>query len=205
MEGVFMENTSPHELPGDDPVRLFDLWLSEAQTAEPNDPNACALATSTPEGVPSVRMVLAKPIGDRRFCLFTNAGSQKGQELALNPRAALCFHWKTLRRQVRVSGPITRLDDSAVDTYFHSRSRSSQIAAAVSSQSQPLASREALETSFHCFEEDHPGVVPRPSFWIGYHLAEERMEFWIDGAHRLHDRFLFTRSPSGWRRERLYP
>ncbi len=201
---------APHEIDSDDPLRLFDLWMDAARSSEPNDPNACALATSTPGGAPSVRMVLAKPVGDRRFCFFTNAGSQKGRELAENPRAALCFHWKSLRRQVRVEGRIAALDDDAVDTYFHSRSRASQIAAAISSQSQPLASRAALEQAFHAFEQAHPeaippGQIPRPPFWRGYHLSEERIEFWIDGHDRLHDRFLFLRTSDGWQRQRLYP
>ncbi len=201
---------APHEIDAEDPLRLFDRWLNEARSREPNDPNACALATATSGGAPSVRMVLAKPVGDRRFCFFTNAGSQKGRELADNPRAALCFHWKSLRRQVRVEGRITELDDDAVDTYFHSRSRASQIAAAISDQSRPLESRAELERAFHSFQEAHPdtippGTVPRPAFWRGYHLSEERIEFWIDGAHRLHDRVLFTRTEAGWQRQRLYP
>ncbi len=199
-----------HEIDSEDPLRLFDLWIDEARSSELNDPNACALATATADGAPSVRMVLAKPVGDRRFCFFTNAGSQKGRELAANPRAALCFHWKSLRRQVRVEGSIAELDDDAVDAYFHSRSRASQIAAAISSQSQPLASRAELEQAFHSFEQAHPdtippGTIPRPPFWRGYHLSEDRIEFWIDGAGRLHDRFLFLRANDGWQRQRLYP
>jgi pyridoxamine 5'-phosphate oxidase len=197
--------TLSHDLPSGDPLRLFDLWMEEARASEPNDPNACALATATPQGVPSVRMVLVKPTGDHRFCFFTNAGSRKGRELGETPQAALCFHWKSLRRQVRVEGRIVELDDVAVDTYFHGRSRPSQIAAAISHQSQPLTSREELEAAFRRFEQAHSGEIPRPSFWRGYRLIENRIEFWIDGAHRLHDRFLFTRSNAGWQRERLYP
>jgi pyridoxamine 5'-phosphate oxidase len=150
-------------------------------------------------------MVLVKRVGDRRFCFFTNAESQKGRELAANPRAALCFHWKSLRRQVRAEGTISELAASDVDTYFHSRSRASQIGAAVSDQSRVLASREELEEQVRQFGERHPGEVLRPAYWRGYHLSPERIEFWIDGPNRLHDRFLFTRLGDGWERCRLYP
>jgi len=188
-----------------DPLALFDTWFKAAQESEPNDPNAAALATATAAGAPSVRMVLVKRVGDRRFCFFTNAESQKGRELAANPRAALCFHWKSLRRQVRAEGTISELAASDVDTYFHSRSRASQIGAAVSDQSRVLASREELEEQVRQFGERHPGEVPRPVYWRGYHLSPERIEFWIDGPNRLHDRFLFTREGDRWERCRLYP
>ena len=128
--------SSSHDIDSADPLELFDSWLKQAQESEPNDPNAAALATSTPDGVPSVRIVLAKRIGEHRFCFFTNAESRKGIELAENPRAALCFHWKILRRQVRVEGKVSEIDVSDVDEYFHSRSRASQIGAAVSDQSR---------------------------------------------------------------------
>ena len=188
-----------------DPLALFDTWFKAAQESEPNDPNAAALATATAAGAPSVRMVLVKRVGDRRFCFFTNAESQKGRELAANPRAALCFHWKSLRRQVRAEGTISELAASDVDTYFHSRSRASQIGAAVSDQSRVLASREELEEQVRQFGERHPGEVPRPAYWRGYHLSPERIEFWIDGPNRLHDRLLFTRDGDRWERCRLYP
>jgi len=188
-----------------DPLALFDTWFKAAQESEPNDPNAAALATATAAGAPSVRMVLVKRVGDRRFCFFTNAESQKGRELAANPRAALCFHWKSLRRQVRAEGTISELAASDVDTYFHSRSRASQIGAAVSDQSRVLASREELEEQVRQFGERHPGEVPRPVYWRGYHLSPERIELWIDGPNRLHDRFLFTREGDRWERCRLYP
>ena len=188
-----------------DPLALFDTWFKAAQESEPNDPNAAALATATAAGAPSVRMVLVKRVGDRRFCFFTNAESQKGRELAANPRAALCFHWKSLRRQVRAEGTISELAASDVDTYFHSRSRASQIGAAVSDQSRVLPSREELEKQVRQFGERHPGEVPRPVYWRGYHLSPERIEFWIDGPNRLHDRFLFTREGDRWERCRLYP
>jgi pyridoxamine 5'-phosphate oxidase len=193
------------EIESHDPLVLFDTWFKAAQQSEPNDPNAAALATATAEGAPSVRMVLVKPVGDRRFCFFTNAGSQKGRELSANPRAALCFHWKSLRRQVRVEGNVSELDATDVDTYFHSRSRASQIGAAVSDQSRMLSSRQALEERVAQFAEQHPGEIPRPAYWRGYHLSPERIEFWIDGPNRLHDRLLFTRDSDCWQHSRLYP
>lgn len=155
--------------------------------------------------MPSVRMVLAKRVQDERFCFFTNAESRKGGELAANPRAALCFHWKSLRRQVRVEGAVTELEAASVDRYFHSRSRDSQIGAAVSDQSRVLSSREELEERVRRFRQAHEGKVPRPDYWQGFRIEPEKIEFWIDGAHRLHDRFLYTRSGLGWRMARLYP
>ncbi len=150
-------------------------------------------------------MVLVKRTDDRGFCFFSNAESRKGGELARNPQAALCFHWKTLRRQVRVAGPVTPLGSSEVDEYFHSRSRGSQIGAAVSQQSRPLASREVLEQQVRRFAEEHAGEIPRPEYWRGYCVRAERMEFWMDGPDRLHDRMLFRRAGDGWERMRLYP
>ncbi len=188
-----------------DPIQGFHEWLREAEASEPNDPNAAALATSTPKGDPSVRIVLVKRVDERGFCFFTNAESEKGSQLAENPRAALCFHWKTLRRQVRVAGSVTQLDDGEVDAYFHSRSRKSQVGAAVSAQSRPLRNRGELEEMVQAFDKQHPGEVPRPPHWCGYCVAVERIEFWIDGPDRLHDRILFTPTGSGWEQTRLYP
>jgi pyridoxamine 5'-phosphate oxidase len=188
-----------------DPLELFALWLQEAERSEPNDPNAAALATSTLAGQPSVRMVLVKRADERGFCFFTNAESRKGRELQTNPTAALCFYWKTLGRQVRVEGRVTDMEAVDVDAYFHSRSRNSQIGAAVSQQSRPLASREELEASFQRFAQGHPGEVPRPPHWCGFCVHAERIEFWQHGADRLHDRFLFTRESGAWNRTRLYP
>jgi pyridoxamine 5'-phosphate oxidase len=188
-----------------DPLELFALWFQEAERSEPNDPNAAALATSTLAGQPSVRMVLVKRVDGRGFCFFTNAESRKGRELQDNPRAALCFHWKTLRRQVRVEGHVTEMDAADVDAYFHSRSRNSQIGAAVSRQSRPLATRAELEKDFQKFAQAHPGEVPRPSYWRGFCVRPDRIEFWVHGADRLHDRFLFTRNADAWNRTRLYP
>jgi pyridoxamine 5'-phosphate oxidase len=195
----------PHDIDSEDPLVLFDAWLAQAQETEPNDPNAAALATATVRGAPSVRMVLVKQIAALRFCVFTNAESRKGQELTQNPRAALCFHWKTLRRQVRVEGKISELDAGAVDAYFHSRSRASQIGAAVSDQSRILPSRQALEERAQNFAKSNPGDISRPPYWRGFQIIPERIEFWIDGANRLHDRFLFTRDGDRWQRCRLYP
>jgi pyridoxamine 5'-phosphate oxidase len=197
--------TSIHELDAQHPFELFDTWLNEAEVAEPNDPNAVALATATPDGAPSVRMVLAKRVKQERFCFFTNAESRKGEELAVNPRVALCFHWKSLRRQVRVEGRASELGPAAVDSYFHSRSRDSQIGAAVSDQSRVLASRAQLEQRVGEFDRQHPGEIPRPPYWRGFRVDADRIEFWIDGANRLHDRFLFTRNGNDWERVRLYP
>ena len=184
----------------EDPLTLFDAWLKEAGQSEPNDPNAARAAAA-----PSVRMVLIKPTGGHRFCFFTNAESQKGRELAENTRAALCFHWKSLRRQIRVEGRITELGPADVDAYFHSRGRKSQIGAAVSNQSRPLQSREALEAAAQAFAADHPGEIPPPAYWRGYHLHPHQIEFWIDGPNRLHDRFLFTQENDHWHKIRIYP
>jgi pyridoxamine 5'-phosphate oxidase len=197
-------NTS-HEIGAVGPLDLFDRWLIEAEQAEPNDPNAAALATATPEGAPSVRMVLVKRVMTDRFCFFTNAESRKGRELEANRRAALCFHWKSLRRQVRVEGVVHELEAPMVDAYFHSRSRASQIGAAISDQSRILKSREELEERVRRFTELTPGEVPRPSCWRGFRVLPKCIEFWISGADRLHDRFLFTRRGQGWEQVRLFP
>jgi pyridoxamine 5'-phosphate oxidase len=194
-----------HNLESADPIDSFRQWLAEAERSEPNDANAAALATSTPDGHPSVRMVLVKRADEHGFCFFTNAESSKGIQLHANPRAALCFHWKSLRRQVRVEGRVTAMPAADVDEYFHSRSRNSQIGAAVSQQSRPLATREELDTCFRKFAADHPGEVPRPPYWCGFCVHPEQIEFWISGDNRLHDRFLFTRDAGAWRTTRLYP
>jgi pyridoxamine 5'-phosphate oxidase len=188
-----------------DPIALFHAWMKDAEAAEVNDPNAVALATATRAGVPSVRMVLMKRLDERGFCFYTNAESQKGVELGENPRAAMCFHWKSLRRQVRIEGTVAELSGADADAYFHSRSRLSQLGAAASQQSHVLASREALVDSVKELERKFPEEIPRPDYWRGYALQPERIEFWKDGAARLHDRFLFSKSRDGWQRERLYP
>ena len=188
-----------------DPIRVFTRWMDEAKGSEPNDPNAVALATSTPDGRPSVRMVLVKRHDDRVFAFYTNAESQKGEELAVNPRAAMCFHWKSLRRQVRVEGTIVGQTAEEVDEYFHGRSRKSQLGAAASQQSRPLDDRERLETMVKDLAEKFPGEIPRPGYWSGYVLCPERIELWQDGPDRLHDRIVFTREGDSWSGMRLYP
>jgi pyridoxamine 5'-phosphate oxidase len=190
---------------GNDPVAIFQSWLQEAAETELNDPNAAALATAMPDGLPSVRMVLMKKVDDRGFCFYTNSESRKGRELAANPRAALCFYWKSLGRQVRVEGPVLELPAADVDAYFHSRARESQLGSAVSRQSQPLESREKLEQLVAELAEKYPGDVPRPERWKGYAIQPERIELWISGPHRLHDRFLFVREGDWWVKQRLFP
>jgi len=188
-----------------EPIALFRAWMRDAEAGELNDPNAVALATATTDGAPSVRMVLLKGLDERGFAFYTNAESRKGMELSGNPRAAMCFHWKSLRRQVRVEGLVSELPDAEADAYFHSRSRGSQLGAIASRQSRPLASRQTLEERVRLAEERNPDEVSRPEYWRGYVLWPERIEFWVNGAERLHDRFMFLRTDTGWLKERLYP
>ena len=188
-----------------DPIALFGEWLRNAEASELNDPSAVALATASRDGRPSVRMVLMKQVDARGFCFFTNAESQKGVELAENPQAAMCFHWKSLRRQVRVAGTVSMLPGAEVDEYFHSRSRLSQLGAVASEQSRVLADRELLIERVKKLEEEFPGEIPRPEFWRGYVLRPERVEFWRNGEGRLHHRLLFLRSGKEWRKELLFP
>ena len=189
----------------EDPLEIFGQWLADAERSELNDPNAAALATATADAVPSVRMVLVKRIQTESFCFFTNADSRKGRELQVNRHAALCFHWKSLRRQVRIDGIVHDLGSTEADAYFHSRSRKSQIGAAVSDQSRVLTSRAELEERVERFTRANPGVISRPAYWRGFRLAPERIEFWISGDDRLHDRFLFTRAANAWQQVRLFP
>lgn len=202
-------NLSPMETFGaetaQDPIALFAAWLREAEATELNDPSAVALATATASAAPSVRMVLMKRLDEQGFSFYTNAESQKGVELAENPQAAMCFHWKSLRRQVRVEGTVTELTAAESDEYFHSRTRTSQLGAVASRQSRPLVSREALELRVKELESEFPGEIPRPEYWKGYVLRPERIEFWVNGVARLHDRFLFVRSEDAWIKERLFP
>jgi pyridoxamine 5'-phosphate oxidase len=188
-----------------EPLAIFGRWLAEAETSEPNDPNAAALATCSAGGEPSVRMVLVKRVDERGFCFFSNADSRKGAQLAANPRAALCFHWKSLRRQVRVEGPVADVDAGEADDYFHSRSRRSQLGAVASLQSRSLPDRATLEERVRELDRVFPAEIPRPSYWRGFRLHPTRIEFWLDGPDRLHDRFLFTRKPHGWDMGLLYP
>ena len=185
---------------------IFREWLALAEASEPNDPNAAALATATPDGMPSVRMVLVKGADNRGLRFFSNYCSQKGGELLANPRAALCLHWKSLRRQVRFAGDVVELSQEETAEYFHSRSRRSQIAAAVSVQSHPLASREALDQAVQSYTEQlGDAEVPLPEDWHGFLLVPTCAEFWSDGKDRLHDRVRFTKEGDGWQHQRLYP
>jgi pyridoxamine 5'-phosphate oxidase len=188
-----------------DPIALFVAWMKAAEEKELDDASAVALATASRDGMPSVRMVLMKRVDERGFCFYTNSESQKGVELAENPRAAMCFHWKSLRRQVRVSGGVSELSDEEADDYFESRSRLSQLGAVASQQSRVLAGREVLEARVKELERAFPEKIPRPAYWKGYLLRPEQIEFWTNRDGRLHDRFLFSRSGDGWRKERLFP
>jgi len=188
-----------------DPFAVFADWMKEAEAGEPNDPNAVALATATSDGMPSVRMVLMKKVDERGFCFFTNCESQKGEELAANPRASMCFHWKSLRRQVRISGGVSELPEAETDAYFHSRSLGSQRAAFASRQSKPLHDRKLLRDMVLEIEQSFLENVPLPMRWKGYVLHAERVEFWMDGDYRLHDRVLFTRAGNAWEKTRLFP
>ena len=188
-----------------DPILLFEKWFELAKATELNDPNAMALATATAEGRPSVRMVLMKKVDAKGFTFYTNEQSQKGRELMANPHAALLFHWKSQRRQVRVEGSVEAVSAADSDEYFHSRSRRSQIGAVASQQSRPLASREELEAKAAELATQYPGEIPRPAYWRGFLVVPERIEFWQDGPDRLHDRILFTREGNAWGKVRLYP
>lgn len=189
-----------------DPFLLFAEWLADAEASEPNDPNAMALATVDAEGMPDVRMVLLKGYNDDGFVFFTNFESTKGTELLGQPRAALCFHWKSLRRQVRVRGTVSQVSDDEADAYFATRARGSRIGAWASKQSRPLESRFALEKAAATYGVKFAvGEIPRPPYWSGFRIAPVEIEFWRDGKFRLHDRMRFRRSGSGWEKARLYP
>ena len=190
----------------EDPFALFDAWFVEARAREPNDPDAMSLATVDAAGLPDVRMVLCKQHDTEGIVFDTNAQSAKGREIAATPKAAALFHWKSLRRQVRFRGAVTLLDEAAADAYFHSRPRVSQVGAWASQQSRPLASRDALEASVAEFTAKFgDGEIPRPDYWRGFRIAPTEIEFWSDGAFRLHDRVLFQRAGAGWTRQRLFP
>ncbi|WP_421761690.1 pyridoxamine 5'-phosphate oxidase [Devosia sp.] len=192
-----------------DPFSLFEDWFAEAQLKEPNDPHAMALASVDADGLPDVRMVLMNARDHRGFCFFTNFESEKGKQLLAHPKAAFVMHWKSLRRQIRVRGPVEVVSDSEADAYFSTRGRASQIGAHASKQSRPLANRYALlervETLKTSLGDD--GAVTRPAHWSGFRVIPQTIEFWKDGANRLHDRVRFSRQlPAGdWSRQRLYP
>ena len=191
----------------DDPHAIFEEWLAEAQLSELNDPTAMALATVDAHGQPSVRMVLMKGHDARGFVFYTNLDSRKGGDLAANPRAGLLFHWKSLRRQVRVEGPVEPVSAEEADAYFATRGRDSQLGAWASDQSRPLDARATFEARFEAVRgRFEGGDVPRPPRWSGFRVVAERIELWNDRAHRLHERRLFTRNGQGnWSEGLLFP
>lgn len=200
ISGDFTEST--------DPFGLFAAWFAEAKAAEINDPEAMALATVDPSGLPDVRMVLLKDADARGFVFYTNDESAKGAELSSMPKAALVLHWKSLRRQVRVRGPVERVSAAEADAYFASRSRPSQLGAWASEQSRPLDARATFEARYAAIEKRFDGKdVPRPAHWGGYRIVPVQIEFWMDRPYRLHDRIRFTRESAGaaWQKMRLYP
>jgi pyridoxamine 5'-phosphate oxidase len=194
------------ELDAADPFALFGQWLEDAKAREPNDANAMTLATVDADGLPDARMVLLKDFDAAGFVFYTNTHSAKGVELDAHPKAALLFHWKSLRRQVRIRGEVSRVSDAEADAYFATRARASQIGAWASDQSRTLPDRFALEKRVAEFTLKFGlGKVERPPHWTGYRVAPSSLEFWRDRAFRLHDRVLFTRSAGGWTTSRLYP
>jgi pyridoxamine 5'-phosphate oxidase len=204
-----MQNESA--IPESDPFDLFDAWLKEAEASEPNDPNAMALATATPDGAPSVRMVLLKGRGadgsPDGFTFYTNTQSRKGGEIRANMQASLLFHWKSLQRQIRIEGPLTQVSASQADAYFHSRGYQSQVASAASDQSRPLAERSDYFARYDAIAAQYPEGqnVPRPDHWTGFTVTPRQIEFWLDRPGRMHDRRLFVRNQNGWDSGLLYP
>jgi len=197
-------------IPHSDPFALFEAWFAEARASEPNDANAMALATATPDGAPSVRMVLLKEHGPHLgpgggFVFYTNAQSRKGGEILANPQAALLFHWKSLRRQVRIEGPLAEVSPAMADAYFTSRHPESRLGSAASDQSRPLDSRATYLARVEALRTQYGEEVPRPPHWTGFRLAPRRIEFWLDRDHRLHERRQFTRSGEYWASTLLFP
>ena len=192
----------------DDPIQLFTLWMDEAKKSEPNDPNALSLATSNKNGTPSVRMVLLKEFNQNGFVFYTNLNSQKGNELKVNPNAAMCFHWKSLLRQVRISGTISQVEDKVADEYYNSRGYESRIGAWASKQSKELKNRNELKNLIKEFKQkfNNENNVPRPNHWSGWNLSPKRIEFWLDGDGRIHERLNYTIDKSGnWIKSLLSP
>ena len=189
-----------------DPFALFEEWLAKAGESEINDPEAMAFASAAADGRPSVRMVLLRSVSADGFGFFTNLDSRKGEELAANPYGALAIHWKSLRRQIRAEGRVEQVCDADADAYFASRGRESQVGSWASDQSQPLDSRETFEARYEAMRLKFDGQpVPRPPRWSGFRLIPDRIEFWTDRPHRLHERRLFTRGEGGWTESLLYP
>ena len=190
----------------EEPLRLFGEWLADATKSEINDPNALALATVDADGLPDVRMVLLKGYDERGFVFYTNFESAKGREILGSMKAAMCFHWKSLRRQVRVRGPVEVVSDAEADEYYASRPRGSRIGAWASKQSRPLEGRFALEKAVAEYTARYPiGDIPRPPHWSGFRILPQQIEFWHDRPFRLHDRVVFTLKDGGWDKTRLYP
>ncbi|PSJ61460.1 pyridoxamine 5'-phosphate oxidase [Pseudaminobacter soli (ex Li et al. 2025)] len=190
-----------------EPFRLFATWLEDAGMSEPNDPSAVALATVDTDGLPDVRMVLLKGFDEQGFVFYTNFQSAKGQEILATMKAAMCFHWKSLRRQVRVRGRVEVVSDAEADAYFASRPRGSRIGAWASKQSRSLESRFALEKAVAEYTARYAiGEIPRPAYWSGFRIVPQSIEFWHDRPFRLHDRIVFRRNADdGWEKDRLYP
>ena len=192
----------------EDPIHLFDTWMEEAKKTEPNDPNAVALATSSKKNVPSVRMVLLKDFNQNGFVFYTNLDSQKGHELKQNPNVAMCFHWKSLLRQIRVNGTVSLVPNEVADNYYNSRSYESRIGAWASKQSKELKDREQLDNSIEEYKKKYAdkNKVPRPNYWSGWNLSPSSIEFWLDGDNRIHERLKYTKNPNGeWIRSLLSP
>ena len=192
----------------DDPIQLFKLWMDEAKKSEPNDPNALSLATSDKNSIPSVRMVLLKDFSQNGFVFYTNLNSQKGNELKENPRVAMCFHWKSLLRQVRINGTVTQVDDDVADQYYNSRSYESRIGAWASKQSEELNNRDELLNSIEEYKKkyNNKNEVPRPDYWSGWNLIPTSIEFWLDGDSRIHERLKYTKDDIGnWSKSLLSP
>ena len=192
----------------DNPIELFKIWMDEAKKTEPNDPNALSLATSNKDNIPSVRMVLLKEFNQNGFVFYTNLNSQKGNELKENPKAAMCFHWKSLLRQIRISGTVTQVKDDVADQYYNSRGYESRIGAWASKQSKKLSSRDELINSIKEFKQKYndEDKVPRPSHWSGWNLYPSSIEFWLDGDNRIHERLKYTMDKnSNWIKSLLSP
>ena len=192
----------------DDPIQLFKIWMDEAQKSEPNDPNALSLATANKENYPSVRMVLLKGFNQNGFVFYTNLNSQKGNELKENPNAAMCFHWKSLLRQIRIKGKVALVSDEIADQYYNTRGYESRIGAWASKQSQELGNRDELINSIKDYKQKYNDQdnVPRPSHWSGWNLSPSSIEFWLDGDSRIHERLKYTKDKSGnWIKSLLSP